>query len=91
LGTLFLPVLIVLRNVITSFTTVIFALMPNSSEGRTLTSLCCAVFIDKLLFGLKPLSERELTSVRYAMKSEHNQDTRVTEPRIECNVFVKKR
>jgi hypothetical protein len=49
------------------------------------------VFIDKLLFVTRPLSEREVTSVRYAVKSERNQDTRVLEPRIECNVFVQKR
>ena len=47
--------------------------------------------IDKLFFVPKPLSEREIASVRYVMKGERNQDTRVMEPRIECNVFVQKR
>jgi hypothetical protein len=49
------------------------------------------MFIDKLLFGPKPLSEREIASVRYAMKSERNQNTRVMELLIVCYVFVQKR
>ena len=49
------------------------------------------MFIDKLLFGPKPMSEREMASVRYAVNGECNQDTRVMEPRIECNVFVQKK
>jgi hypothetical protein len=48
------------------------------------------VFNDIALIGPKPLSEREIASVRYAMKNERNQDTRVMEPRIRCNVFVRK-
>ena len=36
------------------------------------------------------MTEREIASVRYAMKNECNQDTRVMEPRIKCNVFVQK-
>jgi hypothetical protein len=50
--------LIVLRNVIMFFTVVIFALMANSSEGRTLTYVSpWNVFIGNLLFGPKPLRE----------------------------------
>jgi len=49
------------------------------------------VFIDKLLIGSKPVSEREIASVRYAMKGERNQDTRFMEPRIKCNSLVQKR
>jgi hypothetical protein len=72
--------------------------MEKSSVGRTLNLLCrvcvcvcVCVFIDKLLFWLNPLSERELASIRHDMKSERNQDTRVMESRIECNVLKKKR
>jgi hypothetical protein len=49
------------------------------------------VFIDKLLFGLMLLSERELALVSYAMKCENNQDTRVMAPPVECNVLKKGR
>lgn len=48
------------------------------------------MFNDIALIGPKPLSEREIASVRYAKKNERNQDTRVMEPRIRCNVFVLK-
>ena len=49
------------------------------------------MFIDKLLIGSKPVSEREITSVRYAMKGERNQDTRFMEPRIKYNALAQRR